>query len=82
MPSQTEVGARSKEAAVLGLPGDGGLVGVSATGKRLSSYPGRTGWIYVGFTTPDVGYAITGGSVTQLLRTTDGGAHWAAVKIR
>ncbi len=82
MPSQTRVGARSKEAAVLGVPGDGGLVGVSSTGTRLSSYPGGTGWSFVGFTTPDVGYAITCCSVGLLLRTNDGGAHWAEVKIR
>ena len=78
MPSQTLVGARTARSAVLGLPGDGGMVGISSTGSRLSSYPGRTGWTYVGFTSPDVGYAITDG---KLLRTTDGGAHWAAVRV-
>ena len=82
MPSQTLVGARNGTAAVLGLPGDEGLVGVSSTGKRLSSYPVGTGWMYVGFTSPDVGYAITCCSVPMLLRTTDGGAHWAVVKVR
>lgn len=81
MPNQTLVGARDATAAVLGLPGDGGLVGVSSTGERLSSYPGGTGWSYVGFTSPDVGYALTCCSVGQLLRTTDGGAHWAEVRL-
>jgi photosystem II stability/assembly factor-like uncharacterized protein len=79
MPNQTLVGARNARSAVLGLPGDGGLVGISSTGSRLSSYPVGTGWTYVGFTSPDVGYALTCCSVPLLLRTTDGGAHWAAV---
>lgn len=81
MPSQTLVGARTARSAVLGLPGDVGLVGISSSGSRLSSYPGGTGWTYVGFTSPDVGYAITCCSVGQLLRTTDGGAHWADVRV-
>jgi photosystem II stability/assembly factor-like uncharacterized protein len=82
MPNQTLVGARTARSAVLGLPGDGGLVGISSSGSRLSSYPLGTGWMYVGFTSPDVGYAITCCSVPLLLRTADGGAHWAAVQVR
>jgi hypothetical protein len=82
LPSQTLVGARDNEAAILGLPGEGGLLGISSTGSRLSSYPSGTGWTYIGFSNRDVGYAITCCSVSQLLRTTDGGAHWAEVKIR
>jgi photosystem II stability/assembly factor-like uncharacterized protein len=81
LPGQTELGARDTEAAVLGVPGDGGLVGVSSSGERLSSSPGGTGWSFVGFTTPDVGYALTCCSVRQLLRTTDGGANWAEVRV-
>jgi photosystem II stability/assembly factor-like uncharacterized protein len=81
LPSQAVIGARDENAAVLGLPGDGGLLGISSTGSQLSSYPGGTGWTYIGFTSPDVGYAITCCSVGQLLRTTDGGAHWAEVKL-
>lgn len=82
MPNQTLVGARNARSAVLGLPGNGGLVGISSTGARLSSYPVGTGWTYLGFTSPDVGYAISCCSTGLLLRTTDGGAHWAAVKVR
>jgi hypothetical protein len=81
MPNQTLVGARTARAAMLGLPGDGGLVGISSTGSRRSSYPGGTGWTYVGFTSPDVGYAVTCCSIGELLRTTDGGAHWAEVRV-
>ena len=83
LPRQTLVGARNNDAAILGLPGGGGLLGISSTGSQLSSYPGETGWTYIGFTSPDVGYAITTCcSPTKLLRTTDGGQHWAEVKIR
>lgn len=81
LSNQTLVGSRDSQAAVLAVPGDTGLVVVDQRGRPLFTLSVGTGWAYVGFTSPRIGYALTCCSVRELLRTTDSGAHWTPVRV-
>ena len=76
----------------VGAIDDTSAVVFDAAGQRLSKISGTTvtatsatsvsDVTFLGFTTTTVGFAITvgeDGTTTQLLRTMDGGANWAAV---
>jgi len=83
LPNSVQAGARDAGHAVLGEP-QTGLLLVDATGRVLATTPFGAGDVTsVGFTTPDVGYAVVDeGTTSRLLRTTDGGLHWSEVTVR
>jgi photosystem II stability/assembly factor-like uncharacterized protein len=82
LSNQVVLGARTDADAVLVAEPDKGFVRVHADGAG-EPVPGSPDAglapSYIGFTTAQVGLAVTGG---RLWRTADGGAHWAEVTIR
>jgi len=74
------VAPRDAGSALLGFGSDG-LAVVSSTGKVVSKTDVGGAPTWVGFTTPDVGYAIVSRDTdaTGLVRTTDAGATWTTV---
>ena len=82
VPNSAALGARTDHEALVGLGVDPVLARVSADGTvtPLPDLPPRDGAQaqYVGFTTPDVGYAIL---VSGLYRTDDGGSTWRKLAI-
>jgi hypothetical protein len=87
--STLEAASPTTAVAVNDLPGSPLIrtVDSGATWNTVAPPPDKSGtWSIIGFTTPDVGYALwqpgpaTGMTGTaQLWRTTDGGASWAPV---
>jgi photosystem II stability/assembly factor-like uncharacterized protein len=77
VPNNAALGARTDNEALVGMGVDPVLTRVSADGtlSPLPDLPPRDGAqaTYVGFTTPDVGYAIL---TSGLYRTDDGGNTW------
>jgi hypothetical protein len=82
LPNSVLVAPRDASTAALGLDADG-IATVSSSGKVLHRSDVGGAPLWMGFTTPKVGYAIVsldaGGS--RLVRTTDGGATWAKVPL-
>jgi photosystem II stability/assembly factor-like uncharacterized protein len=78
------IGAVDGKSAIVS---DGGKLVRHTDGKSVETVsqpavPALTVFAFVGFTTPDAGFAIPEvDGVRQLWRTDDGGAHWAVVKI-
>jgi hypothetical protein len=77
-PNSMVVGARTADEALVWL-GNGdtplSLLQADGTLTPVASPPG-TGITWMGFTTKDIGYAITCCSIQTLLRTDDGGSTW------
>ena len=79
-PNSMVVGARSPSEALLWL-GNGGtpLSHLTSSGTLTPVASPGTGITWMGFTTKDIGYAITCCSIQTLLRTDDGGDTWTDV---
>jgi hypothetical protein len=81
LPNSVAVGARSLRQAIVSLGPEEPLSRLSTDGTdNPVPDPPTTGvaTTYLGFTTPDVGYAIVG---TRLWRTDDGGDTWTLAQI-
>jgi hypothetical protein len=79
--SRYAVGAVDATHGVVGRP-DGRLFRVSTGGVKLASHvpaSSTTGFVFIGFTTPNAGFAINFNGV--LLRSSDGGRHFHTVHI-
>lgn len=80
-PNDLLVAARDRGTGVLAVPGDVGLLLTDDSGAHGQSFATGTGWLYVGMTSRDVGYAITCCSLRLLYRTDDGAITWTEVTV-
>jgi hypothetical protein len=81
MPNSVAVGARTSREAIVSLGPEEPLTRLSTDGTTNAVHDPPTAGVattYIGFTTPDVGYAIVG---TRLWRTDDGGGTWTPVRV-
>ncbi|MGH8894118.1 MAG: hypothetical protein ACRDWY_12580, partial [Actinomycetes bacterium] len=82
LPNSVQVAARTARDAIVSVGPEQPLRRLTSNGELAPvAKPPVTGvqTDYVGFTSPDVGYALVG---TELWRTDDGGDVWAPIRIR
>jgi hypothetical protein len=81
LPNSVAVGARTSREAIVSLGPEEPLSRLSTDGTAIAVPDPPTAGVdtsYLGFTTPDVGYAIVG---TRLWRTVDGGGTWSLLRV-